>query len=298
MKQKYDIQMIPIDQITVINSRERNEKSFQAVKGNIESVGLKKPVTVRPSDDGNGYDLVCGEGRLKSFIALGQKEIPAFVRRDLSKEDAYVMSLVENMARRHHAALDLMKGIELLKEQGYDVTEIARKTGTSDSYVYYILALLEKGEERLIAAVEKGQIPLTVAVRIATAPGEEQKALQEAYEKEGLRGNRFIAAQRLVEKRRTLGKGMAKGAAGRGKNKDGESLSARQMVQKFKTEMDRMRSLVEKAHKTEATLMIAVESFYNLLQDENFKTLLRAENLNTMPETLAAMIAQREGGHV
>lgn len=43
--------------------------------------------------------------------------------------------------------------------------------------------------------------------------------------------------------------------------------------------------------------MIVVESFYNLLKDENFKTLLRAENLNTMPETLAEMIAQREAGH-
>jgi len=71
MSKKYDIQTIPIDKITVINSRERSEKSFQAVKGNIENVGLKKPVTVRPSDDGDGYDLVCGEGRLKSFIALG-----------------------------------------------------------------------------------------------------------------------------------------------------------------------------------------------------------------------------------
>ena len=46
MNEKYDIQMIPIDQITVINSRERNEKSFQAVKGNIKNVGLKKPVSV------------------------------------------------------------------------------------------------------------------------------------------------------------------------------------------------------------------------------------------------------------
>ena len=89
MNKKYDIQTIAIDKIIVINSRERSEKSFQAVKGNIENVGLKKPVTVRPSDDGDGYDLVCGEGRLKSFIALGQETIPAIVRHDLSKEDAF-----------------------------------------------------------------------------------------------------------------------------------------------------------------------------------------------------------------
>jgi len=296
MRDKYDIQIIPIDKITVINSRERSEKSFQAVKDNIERVGLKKPISVRPSDDGSGYELICGEGRLKSFIAMGKKEIPAFVRHGLLKEDAHVMSLIENMARRHHNALDIMKGIELLKSHGYDVAAISRKTGLGESYVYYILALLDKGEERLITAVEKGQIPLSIAVKIATAPGEEQKALQEAYEKEGLRGNRFVAAQRLIERRRTLGKGM-KSAGNIRKNKDGETLSARQMVQKFKTEMDRMRSLVEKAPKTEATLMIVVESFYNLLKDENFKTLLRAENLNTMPEALADMIAQREAGH-
>lgn len=41
MKRKYDIQTIPINKIIVINSRDRSEKSFQAVKGNIESVGLK-----------------------------------------------------------------------------------------------------------------------------------------------------------------------------------------------------------------------------------------------------------------
>lgn len=295
MSKKYDIQTIPIDKITVINSRERSEKSFQAVKGNIENVGLKKPVTVRPSDDGDGYDLVCGEGRLKSFIALGQKTIPAIVRHDLSKEDAFVMSLVENMARRQHSAMDLLKGIDLLKSQSYGVVEISRKTGLTDSYVSGIVALLNKGEERLLSAVEKNQIPITIAIKIASSPGDEQQALQDAYEKEGLRGNRFVTAQRLVEKRRTLGKGIRNSGTRR---KDDQSLSAREMVRKFKTEMDRMRSLVEKANHTEATLMIVVESFYNLMQDENFKTLLRAENLNTMPESLSDMINQREVSHV
>jgi ParB family chromosome partitioning protein len=295
MNKKYNIETIPIDKITVINSRERSDKSFQAVKGNIENVGLKKPVTVRPSDDGTGYELVCGEGRLKSFIALGQDTIPAIIRSDLSKEDAFVMSLVENMARRQHSAMDLLKGIELLKNQGYGVVEISRKTGLTDSYVSGIVALLNKGEERLLSAVEKNQIPITVAIRIASSTGDEQQALQDAYEKEGLRGNRFVAVQRLVEKRRTLGKGLRNRGS---RKKDGKSLSAREMVQKFKTEMDRMRSLVEKANRTEATLMIIVESFYQLMQDDNFKTLLRAENLNTMPESLADMIDQREGNHV
>ena len=295
MNTKYDIQTIPIDKITVINSRERSDKSFQAVKSNIESVGLKKPVTVRPSDEGDGYDLVCGEGRLKSYIALGQKTISAIVRYDLSKEDAYVMSLVENMARRQHTAMDLLKGIDILKDQNYSVAEISRKTGLTDSYVAGIVTLLDKGEERLLSAVEKNQVPLTIAIKIATSPNEEQKALQDAYENEGLRGNKFIMAQRLVEKRQTLGKSIRN----RGVRKKGEeTLSAREVVQKFKTEMDRMRLLVDKSNKTESTLAIVVESFHNLLKDDNFKTLLRAEDLNTMPQALADMIEQRRDEYV
>jgi hypothetical protein len=40
-----------------------------------------------------------------------------------------------------------------------------------------------------------------------------------------------------------------------------------------------------------------VESFFNLLKDENFGTLLRAEGLNSMPEALADMIKNREKNH-
>ncbi len=293
MAEKYKIEMISIERIHVTNTRDRTEKSFQEVKGNISRVGLKKPVTVRPSDDGNGYDLVCGEGRLKSFIALGEKTVPAIVRHDISKDDAFVMSLVENMARRQHTAMDLLKGIELLKEQGYGVMEISRKTGLGNSYISEILNLLRMGEERLISAVEKGQIPLSIAMKIASSSGNEQKALQEAYESKELRGKKFVMAQRLVEKRRNLGKGMRKGGGSR-KMLDGPSISARQMVQKFQTEIDRMHSLVEKSETTNNALLIIVEFFFNLLKDDNFTNLLRAENFGTMPRALVQMIKERE----
>ncbi len=292
MSKEYKFQMISIEEIHVTNTRERSEKSFQDMKGNISRVGLKKPVTVRPSDDGEGYDLVCGEGRLKSFVALGQKTVPAIVRRDLSQEDAFVMSLVENMARRQHSAMDLLKGIEMLRDQGYGVMDISRKIGLGNSYVSEILNLLGMGEERLLSAVEKGQLPLSIAMKIASSPGEEQRALQEAYESKELRGKKFIMAQRLVEKRRNLGKGMRKG--GHKRNTDGPSVSTRQMLRKFQTEIDRMRSLVEKADTTNNALLIIVESFFNLLKDENFINLLRAENIVTMPKALVCMIKERE----
>ena len=77
-----DLQMIPVDQIAVLNPRDRNGRVFEEIVGNIKSIGLKKPVTVTPRDDledGKRFLLICGEGRLKAFRSLGEKEIPALV---------------------------------------------------------------------------------------------------------------------------------------------------------------------------------------------------------------------------
>ena len=96
------LQMIPVDQIVVLNPRDRNGRVFEEIVGNIKKIGLKKPVTVTPRDDledGKRYLLICGEGRLKAFKSLGEKEIPALVVA-VNDEDAFIMSLTENIARR------------------------------------------------------------------------------------------------------------------------------------------------------------------------------------------------------
>ena len=46
------VEMIPVDQITVINPRIRNRKIFRQIVDSISKVGLKKPITV--SRHGNG----------------------------------------------------------------------------------------------------------------------------------------------------------------------------------------------------------------------------------------------------
>lgn len=189
-KRTSKIQMIPVDKVNVLNPRVRNKKVFGEIADNIEQVGLKRPITVTPCKSGaqgKDYDLVCGQGRLEAFIAHGQEEIPAVII-DASEEDALVMSLVENLARRQHNAVDLLKGIEVLQKNGYSPKEIAEKTGLTHEYVSEIQKLIERGEERLISAVESGQMPLNLAVKIALSPGNEQHALQEAYENKQLRG--------------------------------------------------------------------------------------------------------------
>src|SRR2546423_1790941 len=122
-----DVQLIPIRLISVVNPRLRNKKVFDEIIGNIAEIGLKKPITVarRNGTDGERYDLVCGQGRLEAYQSLGQTEIPALVV-DADSEDCLVMSLVENLARRQHRAIDLLHDIGGMKKRGYREPEIAR----------------------------------------------------------------------------------------------------------------------------------------------------------------------------
>ena len=139
------VRLIPVDRIRVVNPRVRDPKKFAEVVQSIATLGLKKPITVAPAatngDGAERFDLVCGQGRLEAFTALGAREIPALVC-DYSPTAGLLASLVENIARRRVRPVDQIKRIQWMKGQGDDAAEIARKTGLSDDYVRHILTLL------------------------------------------------------------------------------------------------------------------------------------------------------------
>ena len=288
------IQIVPIEKIKVLNPRARNKQKFQQIVANISNIGLKRPITVSQNRDKSGkesFDLVCGQGRLEAFIALGQKEIPAVVI-NVSKEECFLMSLVENLARRQHVNIEIFREIGKLKERGYKSTEIARKTDTNPEYVRGIIRLLEKGEERLIIAVEKGQIPISMAVEISATDDENaQLALLSAYESKKLRGRALIKVRRLIEQRRSKGKSLRGGIPKIGK----KNISAATLVRTYRQEVERQKLLVKKAKLCESRLIFIVSALKELFEDENFVNLLRAESLSTMPKYLAEQIKLKGG---
>src|ERR1700749_2296758 len=162
------VELIELDRIEIVNPRVRNKKVFKEIVDNIATLGLKRPITVarRPGTGEPRYDLVCGQGRIEAFRLLNQTAIPAIVV-DANSEDCMVMSLVENLARRQHRAIDLLRDLEGLKRRGYDEIDIAAKTGLTLEYVRAVVRLLETGEHRLLRAVESGHLPISVAVEIA-----------------------------------------------------------------------------------------------------------------------------------
>ncbi len=286
------IEMIPISRITVLNPRARNKRQHREIVNNIETIGLKRPITVSKHDGPGGtrYDLVCGEGRLEAFQMLGQTEIPAVVI-EASESECLVMSLVENIARRVQRPIDVMNEIGALRKRGYTEAEISRKIGITSSWVSMIVTLLERGEERLLSAVETGLIPISLAMEISRAESEEaQNLLLDAYETGKLRGKKLASVRRLLDLRmRGRSKSMTSGKFGRkGTNR---KLTAGDLMQVYQREAEKQRLLVKKSDFTQTRLLFIVEAIKDLLADDGFLTLLRAEGLETMPRALAMRIA-------
>jgi ParB family chromosome partitioning protein len=285
------VRLVPINRIEVLNSRERNTKVFEEIVGNIKAIGLKKPITVAQREGTDGepkYVLVCGEGRLNAFRLLGETHIPALVV-EVDDEDAFIMSLAENIARRQYRPLEILADIESLRQRSYGPESIAQKTGLSPQYVNNILFLLERGEERLIEGVQKGQIPLTTALEIARAADTDKElgaVLQQAYESGQLRGRQLIEARRLVEKRAELGPGVAHGPV----PKSVPVISPSSLVKTYQKEVARKKQMVVKAEYSQNRLLFVIEALRKLLADENFINLLRAEGLESLPAPLADRI--------
>jgi ParB family chromosome partitioning protein len=276
------VEVVPVAAITVLNPRVRNKRVFEELVTSIAHLGLKRPITVSRRKDGSGFDLVCGQGRLEAFTALGQREIPAIVV-EAEEEDCFVMSLVENLARRHHTPLELLRDIGALRQRGYSVSEIASKTDLSPEYAYAICYLFEHGEEKLIAGVERGIIPPTVAIEISKAKdGDVQDALAEAYENRSLPGNQLLAIRRIIEQRNSSGKGI-QGARGAPRKR----VTSDSLVRAYLRETDRQKTLIKKATLAQSRLLFLVNALRKLLADEHFTTLMRAEGMTTMPAPLA-----------
>lgn len=282
------VEWIAIERITVVNPRLRGKNGFKDIVESIAQIGLKRPITVtrRIEADGPFYDLVCGQGRLEAYQALGQLEVPALVV-SADPEDCLISSLVENCARRQHNAFDLLQDIGGMRGRGYSVAQIARKTGLSIEYVHGVARLLEKGEQRLLRSVESRTIPISVAVEIAEAADHEvQRALQGAYEKGLLRGKKLLAAKRLVEARRRRGK-----ALDSRETRQSEKLSAAALVRAYQEDAGRKREMIRRANAAKDRLMLVTEAFRRLSGDASFMAVLADEKLDTMPEKMAVRLA-------
>jgi ParB family chromosome partitioning protein len=294
MKRRHElkVQTLPIDKITVVNARSRGQTKFRQIVSNISHIGLKKPLTVarRTGPDGAiTYDLVCGQGRLEAFMALGQKEVPAIVV-EADAEELLLMSLTENMARRQRTSIEMAREIAALHERGNSIKEVARKVDLDPTYVRGIIRLLKDGEERLLRAVERRQIPLSMAIEIAESSDPDiQRMLSDAYSKKVLKSRDILICRKLIELRRVKGKAIY------GRAHAEQEATSDTLLKVHKKETARLRLLVNRAQRADTCLQYLVTAFRKLLADKAFLDLLKAEGLSALPTPLASQLAKSGG---
>ncbi len=288
-----DIQLVPVQAIRVVNPRVRDRRRFDLIVENIKSVGLKRPITLTPSPDAPAgevlFDLVCGQGRLEAFIALGQTHIPALVR-GYDRQHTLLASLVENIARRRVRAIDQIQAIRWMKDNGQSCAEIGRKTGLGEKYIEDIVILLEKGEERLLDAALHERIPITIAMKIAEGTdADTQQILMQAYERKEITQRTLGSFREIIQHRKTFGRALR---SDRAKSRHRNSVD--EFVASYRAQAGRQKLLIKKARSCEARLLSITAAFRVLLADEDFTTLLRAEKMGTLPRFLAERIKEGE----
>jgi ParB family chromosome partitioning protein len=283
---RVEINNIPIGEIFIANPRSRNRKKWLEIVTSVREVGLKRPITVsqrvEPTGDGKRFDLVCGQGRIEAFLELGEKTIPAIVIT-VSREDQFLMSLVENLARRQPSNRDILREVIVLRGRGYKAEQIAAKLGVDRVYAYGLVHLIERGEESLVEHVEAGRLPLSVAIEIAGGNDHAVSlALSEAYQSGLLRGAKLRTVRRIVAARNSKQE-----TQGTNVNNNGQHLTGDALAKVYERTVQDQRALVARAEKANGRMLLLCSAFRQMLADDNFVKLLRDEKLSDMPEKLA-----------
>lgn len=141
---KDQIREIPIELIKPNPYQPRetfDEESLEELSASIKEHGVLQPVIVR--QNGEEFELVVGERRLRACRMAGLATVPAIVRSLTSSESAE-LSLIENLQRKDLTVLEEINGYErLIKEFELTQQELAKRVGKGQSTIANKLRLLK-----------------------------------------------------------------------------------------------------------------------------------------------------------
>ncbi|MGW3064436.1 ParB/RepB/Spo0J family partition protein [Streptomyces sp. NPDC001130] len=144
-----------------------DEAKQAELTGSIKENGLLQPVVVRPTGSAEApYVLIAGERRWRSCKEAGLEVIPAKVIKDVSEENAYVLSIAENVNREDMTIMEEAGAYADLKAAGWTPAKIAKQFGKTETHITWRLGLLTLRPE-VAEMVDKGDIKNNLAWHIA-----------------------------------------------------------------------------------------------------------------------------------
>jgi len=136
---------LPIDEIRPNPFQPRKNfrpEDLAELEASLKSNGLLQAVTVRHAADGNGYELIAGERRLRAAARIGWTRIPAVVK-EIDDRALLTMALVENLQRADLNPIEEGEGYQrLIADFSLTQQGVAEIVGKDRSTVANMLRLL------------------------------------------------------------------------------------------------------------------------------------------------------------
>ena len=166
------IKQIPLVQIGANPDQPRKtfkEAELQDLAASIKEKGVLQPILLRAvKNRPYNYEIVAGERRFRASKMAGLNEIPAVVK-SLDDNNAMEISLIENVQRENLDPIEEATAYKNLMDKcGYDMADVSRLIGKSDSYIRNSVRILDLPES-VREMVSNGAISASHARTIAVA---------------------------------------------------------------------------------------------------------------------------------
>ena len=166
----------------------------------IKEFGIVTPIITRPKEDGNGYEIIAGQRRVRASELAGINTVPAFVL-PLDRDRAIITLVDSNLQRENilpsERAFAYKMKSEAMKRQGFrtDLTssqvgtrlrtddKVAQGFGVGRMTVQRFIRLTELLPP-ILQMVDEGKIALTPAVELSFLKKNEQENLFATMESE------------------------------------------------------------------------------------------------------------------
>ena len=176
------------------------DETLSELAESIKEFGVVTPIITRPKEDGNGYEVIAGQRRVRASELAGINTVPAFVL-PLDRDRAIITLVDSNLQRENilpsERAFAYRMKSEAMKRQGFrtDLTssqvvtklrtddKVAQGFGVGRMTVQRFIRLTELIPP-ILQMVDEGKIALTPAVELSFLKKDEQENLFATMESE------------------------------------------------------------------------------------------------------------------